>query len=91
MLKVISEQAASEVFYGDVELLETPNGNLAFNLNGENIYVRSEDVDDIDNLLDTIDEWSVKAVIPDDVEDASAFKLLCHQRPWKKIRTFKFS
>jgi len=91
MLKVIEESPASEVFYGEVELLETPNGNLAFNLNGDNIYVRAEDMGDVDNLLETLDEWSVKTVIPDDVEDASAFKLLCHQKPWRKIRTFKFS
>lgn len=69
---------------------ETPNGNLCFVLDGENYYVRKDDESDIDSIVENMDEWSIKTVIPDDVEDAVAFKIVCHQRPWKSIKTFSF-
>lgn len=91
MLKVLETVSVESVFSGkDVQLQETPNGNLCFVLDGENYYVRKDDESDIDSIVENMDEWSIKTVISDDVEDAVAFKIVCHQRPWKSIKTFSF-
>lgn len=96
MLKVIEEFPAKEMFSGEeLDLFETPNGNLCLKTSDDmQFYIRAEDVDKFSDLnFDfnaDINNWCCKHVLPDDVEDAQSFWLLCNQKPWKKLKTFSF-